>query len=92
MYKSYYEPSPGVIRSTGEAAISRYWEAADGSGMWVQSNYWGKTGTSVRTLGTKEYMQSIGGVEVEPDFWFFDRPIAGYIKFSDVRPMATKEP
>jgi hypothetical protein len=35
MYKTYYEPPPGVIRSTGEPAISRYWEADDGSGMWL---------------------------------------------------------
>lgn len=92
MYKRYYEPSPGIIRSTGEPAISRYWEAADGSGMWVQSNCWGKSGTSNWTLGTREYMQSIGGVEVEPDFWFFDKPVTAYIKFSDMRPMASKEP
>lgn len=41
MYKTYYESAPGVIRSTGEPAISRFWEAA-GGGMWCQSNYWDK--------------------------------------------------
>ena len=88
MYKTYYESPPGVIRSTGEPAISRYWEAADGSGMWRQSNYWGKSGTSDWTLGSRESMQSKGGVEVEPDFWFFDKPATAYVKFSDMRPRA----
>ncbi len=88
MYRTYYESAPGVIRSTGEPAISRYWGAADGSGMWTQSNYWGKSGTRERTLGTREHMQSIGGVEVEPDFWFFDKPATAYVKFSDMRPRA----
>ncbi len=46
MYKTYFEPSPGVIRSTGEPAISRFWEADDGSGMWRQSNYWGNTSSN----------------------------------------------
>ncbi len=36
MCKRYYESAPGVIRSTGEPAISRFWEAVDGSGMWRQ--------------------------------------------------------
>jgi len=88
MYETYYESAPGVIRSTGEPAISRLWKAADGSGMWRQSNYWGKSGTTNWTLGTREHTQSKGGVEVEPDFWFFDKPATAYVKFSDMRPMA----
>jgi len=52
MYNTYYEPQPGVIRSTGEPAISRYWEAADGSGMWRQSNYWVPTLTGLWEGGT----------------------------------------
>src|SRR5208337_1674279 len=88
MYKTYYESAPGVIRSTGEPAISRYWGAADGSGMWTQSNYWGKSGTRERTLETREHVRGEGGVEVEPDFWFFDKPATAYVKFSAMRPRA----
>ena len=91
MYKTYYEPAPGVIRSNGEPAISRFWEDADGSGMLRQSNYWGKSGTSDSTLGSREFMQSKGAVEVEPDFWVFDKPVCAHIKFSDMRPITTKE-
>jgi hypothetical protein len=92
MYKTYFESAPGVIRSTGEPAISRLWETDDGSGMWRQSNYWGKSGASDWTLGSPEYMQSIGAVEVEPGFWVFEQTITGFVKFSDVRPMAKEEP
>jgi hypothetical protein len=92
MYKTYFESAPGVIRSTGEPAISRLWEAADGSGMWRESNYWGKSGTNDWTLRSPEYMQSIGGMEVEPGFWVFERTITAFIKFSDMGPMAAKEP
>jgi hypothetical protein len=97
MYKTYYESQPGVIRSTGEPAISRLWEAADSSGMWRQSNYWGKIPPNDWTLGGRDAMKALGGVEVEPDFWFFDKLVTGYVKFSDgkfldMKPLATKEP
>lgn len=82
MYKSYFESAPGVIRSTGEPAISRYWEAADGSGMWRQSNYWGNMTSSISSL-----KGAVGGREVEPGFFVFDRLRTGFIKFRDVRPM-----
>jgi hypothetical protein len=85
MYKSYHESQPGVIRSTGEPAILRFWEAADGSGMWLQSNCWGKLGTSNWTLGGVDYMKELGGVEVEPGFWVLEKPATAYIKFSDMR-------
>jgi hypothetical protein len=91
MYETYYESAPGVIRSTGEPAISRLWRAADGSGMWRQSNYWGKTGTTDWTLVSREHMQSKGGVEVEAEFWFFDKLITAFVKFSDLKPMTTKK-
>ena len=51
MYKSYHESAPGVVRSTGEPAISRFWEAADGSGMWRQSNCWGNIRVKYRFAG-----------------------------------------
>ena len=92
MYKTYYESAPGVIRSTGEPAISRCWEAPDGSGMWRQSNYWGKLPTPDWTLGGRDAMKAMGGVEVEPDFWFFDKLVTAYVKFSGMKPLATKEP
>jgi hypothetical protein len=92
MYKTYYESAPGIIRSNGEPAVSRLWQAADGSGMWRQSNYWGKSGTTDWTLVSREHMQSKGGVEVEPDFWFFDELVTAYVKFSDFRPTATGKP
>jgi len=31
-------------------------------------------------------MKARGGVEVEPDFWFFDKLVTAYSKFSDWRP------
>jgi hypothetical protein len=83
----YYEPPPGVIRSTGEPAISRYWEAADGSGVTRQSNYWGNLTSSIWPL-----KGAVGGREVEPGFFVFDRLLIAFAKFSDMRPMATKEP
>jgi hypothetical protein len=88
-YKTYYEPPPGVIRATGEPAISRYWEAADGNGMTRQSNYWGKMPDGDWQLAGAAKM---GGREIEPGFFVFDRLLTGFVKFSDMRPMATKEP
>ena len=82
MYKTYYESAPGVIRSTGEPAISRFWEAADGTGMWRQSNYWGNMTGSISSL-----KGAVGGREVESGFFVFDRLRTGFIKFRDVRPM-----
>jgi hypothetical protein len=79
--ETYYESAPGVIRSTGEPAISRFW--ADGTGMWRQSNFWGKSGPRDYAFGSREFMQSKGGVEVEPDFWLFDEPVTAYTKFPD---------
>ena len=86
-YRAYFESAPGVIRSTGEPAISRCWEAADGSGEWRQSNYWGNMTVSIVSLD-----DTVGGREVEPGFFVFDRLRTGFVKFSDMRPMATKEP
>jgi hypothetical protein len=83
MYKTYYESAPGVIRSTGEPAISRSWEAADGTGMWRQSNYWGNMTSSISSLKGASV-----GREVEPGFFVFDHLVTGFVKFSDMRPMA----
>jgi hypothetical protein len=30
-------------------------------------------------------MKELGGVEVEPGFWVFEKPVTAYIKFSDMR-------
>jgi hypothetical protein len=70
MYKTYYESAPGLIRSNGEPAVSRLWQAADGSGMWRQSNYWGKSGITDWTLVSREHMQSSALKNIS---WSFSR-------------------
>ena len=40
MYKTYYESAPGVIRSTGELAISRFWQGSLYPSL--NRNNWGK--------------------------------------------------
>lgn len=42
-------------------------------------------GSSRWTLGSPAHMKSLGRVEVEPGFFYFEQPITGYIDFRNMR-------
>jgi len=64
--------------------ISFYKQSLDRRGMWRTSNHWGQLGRSNWTLGSPEFMRSLGGREVEPGFWYFDKPVTGYVGIDDM--------
>jgi len=85
-FRQYLVSRPATRRTGGQALISVYQEALDGSGMWRTSNHWGTMTSTKWMLGSPEYMESIGGLRVEPEFWLFNEPVTGWVRFADMTP------
>lgn len=76
--------STNWLTSAGRQGFSLYQEAIDRSGMWRTSNHWGQSGENSWTLGTPEEMRALGGVEVEPNFWYFEKPVTGFVRYENM--------
>lgn len=76
--------STNWLTSVGRQGFSLYQEAIDGGGMWRTSNHWGQLGTSTWTLGSPEKMRALGGVEIEPNFWYFEKPVTGFVRYENM--------
>lgn len=79
-----YLISTNWLKSAGRQGFSLYQEAIDGSGMWRTSNHWGQLGKTSWTLGGADTMKALGGVEVEPNFWYFEKPVSGFVRYEDM--------
>jgi hypothetical protein len=55
---------------------------------WNRHHHYGRLTFNYWDLGSREYMQSIGGKEwvKDPGFFMFDEPVTGYILYKDLRP------
>ena len=71
--------------ANGEIGISYYQESIDRLGFWRKSDHWGNLGPgSGYSLNVN--FADIGGrlVPGESNLWLFDRPVTGFVKYSDI--------
>ncbi len=86
-FQRFMRSPDGILRSNGKPGMSYYQESMDGQGMWRTSNHWGMMSRNNWTLGSPETMRLLGGTPVEANFWYFENPVSGYIKYNNMTPI-----